>query len=103
MNPWQNRVTELTQRMTAQSAPRCRWSSRSLGSHCLLKFFVRFDSHIRDVHACFIRSWATTLVGEGQEPAMITAAYHAASKANGLATFTGEAAQQEASQWLLKQ
>ena len=35
---------------------------------------------------------------------MITEAYHAASQADGLVTFTGEAAQQEAaaSQWLLK-
>ena len=35
---------------------------------------------------------------------MITAAYHAASQADGLVTFTGEAAKQQAaaSQWLLK-
>jgi len=44
------------------------------------------------------------LAGEGSQPAMITEAYHAASQADGLVTFTGEAAQQEAaaSQWLLK-
>ena len=44
------------------------------------------------------------LAGEGQEPAIITAAYHDASQADGPVTFTGEAAQQEAaaSQWLLK-
>ena len=44
------------------------------------------------------------LAGEGQEPAIITAAYRAASQADGLVTFTGEAAQQEtaAGQWLLK-
>jgi len=44
------------------------------------------------------------LAGEGQEPAIITAAYRAASRADGLVTFTGEAAQQEAaaSHWLLK-
>ena len=43
------------------------------------------------------------LAGEGQEPAII-AAYRAASQADELVTFTGDAAQQEvtASQWLLK-
>ena len=44
------------------------------------------------------------LAGEGQEPEIITAAYRAASRADGLVTFTGEASQQEAAagQWLLK-
>jgi dienelactone hydrolase len=44
------------------------------------------------------------LAGEGQEPAVVTAAYRAASQADELVTFTGKAAQQEAtaSQWLLK-
>lgn len=44
------------------------------------------------------------LAGEGQEPAMITAAYQASSKADGLVTFTGEAEKQQAaaSQWLLE-
>ncbi len=44
------------------------------------------------------------LAGEGQEPAVVTAAYRTASQADELVTFTGEAAQQEAtaSQWLLK-
>ena len=44
------------------------------------------------------------LAGEGQEPAIITAAYRAASSADGLVTFTGDAAQQEAAAglWLLK-
>ena len=44
------------------------------------------------------------LAGEGREPAIITAAYRAASQAEGLVSFTGEAAQQEAAagQWLLK-
>ena len=44
------------------------------------------------------------LAGEAQEPAIITAAYRAASQADTLVTFTGEAAQQEAAagQWLLK-
>lgn len=44
------------------------------------------------------------LAGESRTPAIITAAYQAASNADGLATFTGEAAQQQAaaSQWLLE-
>jgi hypothetical protein len=44
------------------------------------------------------------LAGEAQEPAIITAAYRAASQTDALVTFTGEPAQQEAaaSQWLLK-
>jgi hypothetical protein len=44
------------------------------------------------------------LAGEGQEPAIITAAYRAAAQADGLVTFAGEASQQEAAagQWLLK-
>ena len=44
------------------------------------------------------------LAGEGQEPEIVAAAYRAASKADELTTFTGEAAQKEASavQWLLK-
>ena len=44
------------------------------------------------------------LAGEGQEPAIITTAYRAASRSDGLVTFTGEAAQQEAaaSHWLLE-
>jgi len=44
------------------------------------------------------------LAGEGQEPSVISAAYRAASQADGLVTFTGEVAQQEAtaSQWLLE-
>jgi dienelactone hydrolase len=44
------------------------------------------------------------LAGEGQEPAVITAAYRAGSRADALVTFTGQAAQQEAtaSLWLLK-
>ena len=44
------------------------------------------------------------LAGEGQEPAMITAAYRAASQAGGVVTFTGEAGKQQAaaSQWLLE-
>jgi len=44
------------------------------------------------------------LAGEGQEPAIIAAAYRAASGTDALATFTGEAAQREAAagQWLLE-
>ncbi len=44
------------------------------------------------------------LAGEGPEPALITAAYHAATSPDELVTFTGDAAQQEAAagQWLLK-
>ena len=44
------------------------------------------------------------LAGEGQEPAVVTDAYHTASQADNLVTFTGEAAEQvaTASQWLLK-
>jgi len=44
------------------------------------------------------------LAGEGPEPALVTAAYRATSSADGLVTFTGDAAQQEAaaSPWLLK-
>lgn len=44
------------------------------------------------------------LAGEGQAPAVITAAYEAGSLPDALATYTGEAAQQEtfASEWLLK-
>ncbi len=44
------------------------------------------------------------LAGEGQEPAIITAAYRAASLPDELVTFTGEPAQREATaaQWLLK-
>lgn len=44
------------------------------------------------------------LAGEGRAPAIITAAYRAASKADGLVTFTGEAAQQEAAagKWLVE-
>ncbi len=44
------------------------------------------------------------LAGEGSEPAIITAAYHAASQAEALVTFTGDAAQQHAAagQWLMK-
>jgi hypothetical protein len=44
------------------------------------------------------------LAGEGPGPALITAAYRAASSADGLVTFTGDAAQQEAAAglWLLK-
>ncbi len=44
------------------------------------------------------------LAGEGPEPALITAAYRAASKTDGLVTFTGDLMQQEAAAglWLLK-
>ncbi|NLS94974.1 MAG: acetylxylan esterase [Planctomycetaceae bacterium] len=44
------------------------------------------------------------LAGEGPEPALITAAYHAATSPDELVTFTGDAAQQEAAAglWLLK-
>jgi len=44
------------------------------------------------------------LAGEGQEPAIITAAYRAAFAAGNLVTFTGEAAHQESAavEWLLK-
>jgi hypothetical protein len=44
------------------------------------------------------------LAGEGQDPAIITAAYGAVSPPDGLVTFTGETSQQEAAagQWLLK-
>jgi len=44
------------------------------------------------------------LAGEGSEPAIITAAYQAASQAEALETVTGDAAQQHAAagQWLLK-
>lgn len=44
------------------------------------------------------------LAGEGKGPEIATAAYRAASKADGLATFAGEAAQKEASAvaWMLK-
>ena len=44
------------------------------------------------------------LAGEGQEPAMITAAYRAASQVGGVVTFTGEAGKQQAAagQWLLE-
>ena len=44
------------------------------------------------------------LAGEGADPALITAAYRAAASADGLVTFTGDAAQQEATAgpWLLK-
>lgn len=44
------------------------------------------------------------LAGEGEEPATITAAYRAAASADGLATFIGDAAQQQAAAglWLLK-
>jgi len=44
------------------------------------------------------------LAGEGTEPAIITAAYRAASQAEALVTFTGDAAQQHAAagQWLMK-
>lgn len=44
------------------------------------------------------------MTGESQAPATITAAYHAASNADALVTFTGEAEEQEAaaSKWLLK-
>ena len=44
------------------------------------------------------------LAGEGQDPAIISAAYRAASQTDGLVTFTGEAARQEAAaaEWLLK-
>jgi dienelactone hydrolase len=44
------------------------------------------------------------VAGEGQEPPLIAAAYRAVSQPDGLVTFTGAAAQQEAAagQWLLK-
>ncbi len=44
------------------------------------------------------------LAGEGQEPAIIAAAYDATSQPDALVTYTGQATQQEAaaSQWLLK-
>jgi hypothetical protein len=44
------------------------------------------------------------LAGEGQEPAIITAAYRAAAQSDGLVTFEGEASQKEAAagQWLAK-
>jgi dienelactone hydrolase len=44
------------------------------------------------------------LAGEGESPSIVTAAYHMASKPDRLTTFTGEAAQKEASAvaWLLK-
>lgn len=44
------------------------------------------------------------LAGEGQEPAIITAAYREDSQTENLVTFSGEAAQQEAAaaEWLLK-
>ncbi len=44
------------------------------------------------------------LAGEGSQPALISAAYHDASQVDGLVTFAGEAAKQQAaaSEWLLK-
>jgi hypothetical protein len=44
------------------------------------------------------------LAGEGAEPALITAVYRAAAKDEGLVTYTGAAAEQEAAagEWLLK-
>jgi len=44
------------------------------------------------------------LAGESEEPAIITAAYRAASRADGLVVFSGKAAQKEgaAAEWLLK-
>lgn len=44
------------------------------------------------------------LAGEGEEPEIVAAAYQAASKADELTTFTGEAAQKEMAvvEWLLK-
>ncbi len=44
------------------------------------------------------------LAGEGQRPAVVSAAYRASSQADGLVTFTGEAAEQEAAagKWLLE-
>jgi dienelactone hydrolase len=44
------------------------------------------------------------LAGEGADPALVTAAYRAAASGDGLVTFTGDAAQQEAAAglWLLK-